>query len=77
MTTFLEAYRRELLAHYSWASDPYRLAKFMASVEATLRGAGTWHHISPVVTLAWRAIGEKSRPTLTGLRRRYQQEKTT
>lgn len=68
-TQFIERYRAELSQRYTWAQDTDKLARFMASVETTLRGpAATWNHDGEAVTAAWRAIGGKGKPALKALR---------
>ncbi len=65
---FLAAYR-EALAVYPWAADAARLARFLASCDATLStDRATWNHDGDAVVAAWRAIGGKGRPTLKALR---------
>lgn len=66
---FLKAYRAELIARYPWADNVDQLNKFMASVERTVSSsANTWHYVGDATIAAWRTIGGKGRPTLTGLR---------
>jgi len=66
---FLTAYRAELLARYSWASDTAKFARFMASATDTIESRATsWNHDGEAVAAAWRAIGNKGKPTLKALR---------
>lgn len=64
---FLTAYEACLLC-YTWAADPAKLAKFMASVRATLDGASTWNHDGDAVNAAWKLVGGKGKPSLKALR---------
>lgn len=70
MTTsaFLTAYRAELVARYSWAADAEKLERFLATATDTLSGGGGWSHDGDAATAAWRAIGNKGKPTLKALR---------
>jgi hypothetical protein len=71
MTTkraFLEHYRAELVRRFAWAQEATKLNRFMDGVEITINGgAKLWVHEGDAVTAAWRAIGEKGKPTLKAL----------
>jgi hypothetical protein len=68
-TAFLAIYRREILSRYAWAQDAEKLSRFMASVFHTISGpVATWNHQGEAVTAAWRAMGNKGKPTLKALR---------
>lgn len=69
---FLKAYEEALLAEpsYDWAKDDAKRAKFLHTVSLTISGfATTWNHNGTAVKVAWKAIGGKGKPSLTGLRR--------
>ena len=67
---FLAAYRNELIARYTWASDSARLDRFMESVRITIMTAATtWNHEGDAEVAAWLTVpGKKGKPTLKGLR---------
>ena len=67
---FLAHYREALLSTYEWArSDPAKLERFMLSVEETLASKhSTWRHVGDAVTVAWRSMGGRGKPTLKQLR---------
>ena len=68
-TAFIEYYKSEIVARYPWAQNAEKLARFMSSVSGTLSGpVATWNHEGEAVTAAWRAIGNKGKPTLKALR---------
>ena len=69
---FLDTYRAEIIARYSWAADTAKLERFMDSVRATIatqEGFAHWNHQGDAVDAAWKAIGGKEKhPTLKALR---------
>lgn len=66
---FLARYKEELLSRYPWAQDAEKLARFMASVSGTISGSvATWNYQGEAVTAAWRATGNKGKPTLKAFR---------
>ena len=66
---FLAIYRKEILSRYAWAQDGEKLSRFMASVFHTISGpVATWNYQGEAVTAAWRAMGNKGKPTLKALR---------
>ena len=66
---FLRRYEEELKARFAWAQDMDELSRFMASVEVTVSGEGTtWVHYGDAATAAWKAMGNKGKPTLKALR---------
>lgn len=66
---FLETYRYMLMTQYDWPlKDAAKFDAFMDQVKATLEGANTWNHDSPVVAAAWKKLGGKGKPTKKALR---------
>lgn len=67
---FLDLYRAALIATYAWArDDAAKLERFMLSVEETLASKhSTWNHSGDAVTVAWREMGQRGKPTLKQLR---------
>lgn len=67
---FTEALRALIVQRHTWAGDAAKLARFMASVDATLNaGDGPYYdHTGDATKDAWRAIGGKGRPSLKALR---------
>lgn len=72
MTTkseFLEEYRRNIIARYTWAEDSEKLERFMESAMETITTElTTWDKEGDAVNRAWRAIGKKGKPTYKALR---------
>ena len=64
---FATALQTELVTRYAWAQDADKLARFMASVRATLDGGMTWNNDGDAALAAWRAIGGKGKPTYKAL----------
>lgn len=73
---FMDALRSELVARYGdaskcldgWAADPAKLDKFMGRVaEMFARKAHLVNIDSPSFVAAWRALGNKGKPTYKGL----------
>lgn len=64
---FVNAYKEELVARYSWASDTEKLDRFMLSVKRTLEGGLFWNKDGDAVNAAWRRIGGKGVPTYKAL----------
>jgi len=68
-TAFLAALRRHLIDTYQWAADAAKLDRFMASVEATIRGdVQTWNPDGEASTAAWRESGGTGKVALRRLR---------
>lgn len=68
-TAFIEAYKRELITQYPWASDQAKMTRFMEGVRDTLAGVSTrWNHVGEASNAAWRAIGQSGKPSLVKLR---------
>lgn len=66
---FMTALENELTSRYTWARDEAKLARFMASVSDTLTGKATsWNKNGDASEAAWRAIGQKGKPTYKALR---------
>lgn len=67
--SFMEALRRGLHSEYEWArKDPALADRFVARTGESLKAKRTWFiHDDPVMIAAWRAIGNKGRPTWKGL----------
>ncbi len=65
---FLNAYQLRLLELYQWAKDSDKLLSFLDSVKNTLNGANTWNYSGEAVTLAYKDIGGKGKPSLKSLR---------
>lgn len=66
---FLREYEAQLVAHYPWAQDNTRRARFMSAVVATIEGPGSpWNFHGAATTAAWQAIGGKGTPTRKALR---------
>ena len=72
--TFLEAYRRELLARDP-GLGPQVLGWLIAKIKSNLTGEITEDDlIGAMATAAWQRIGGEGKPTLAKLRERYRQE---
>jgi hypothetical protein len=74
-TSLLATYRSNLLAYHgptSWVHDPAKLDKFMADVEATVRGPKNLVtfdlRAGSALMAAWRSLGGKGKPTYKALR---------
>ena len=66
---FLSTYRAELLARYAWTIDASKLEQFMANLSDGLDGKHElWSHEGEAVTVTWKAIGGKGKPTRKALR---------
>lgn len=64
---FLQVMRQQLSA-YQWAKDePERLERSMALVEGTMNGDRKCLIDSPSWLAAWKAIGQKGKPTYKAL----------
>ena len=61
---FLIVYESELLARQSWASDPAKLSRFMASVTVTLNGGNTWAREGEAFKATCKELGLPTRVTL-------------
>lgn len=68
INTFLSAYESELKRAYAWTQDVAKLARFMESCTNTLKGENTWNHDGECVRAAWKACGQKGKPTKKALR---------
>jgi hypothetical protein len=66
---FMDKYRALCASTYDWAQDAARLDRAMELVRVTLTtDRAPWNHNGECVTLAWRAIGGKGKPTRKALR---------
>ena len=68
---FMAEYRGLLISTCPWAQDETKLDRFMSTVRSSIETDVNLWCISgkpKCVTLAWRAIGGKGKPTYTALR---------